>query len=71
MLPCFVGDLALGLRRITPKPLPAPRSSLWLLTHEDLKRTARIRATLDFLAKALVSERPLLEGRRPNVAARS
>ncbi len=65
LLPCYVGDLASGLRRVTPKALAEPRSALWLLTHDDLKRTARIRATLDFLAKALASERALLEGRRP------
>jgi DNA-binding transcriptional LysR family regulator len=64
LLPCYVGDLASGLRRVTPKALPEPRSALWLLTHDDLKRTARIRATLDFLAKAFASERALLEGRR-------
>jgi DNA-binding transcriptional LysR family regulator len=66
MLPCYVGDLAPTLRRVTPRALPEPRSALWLLTHDDLKRTARIRATLDFLAKSLASERALLEGRRPN-----
>jgi DNA-binding transcriptional LysR family regulator len=64
VLPCYVGDLASGLRRVTPKTLPEPRSALWLLTHDDLKRTARIRATLDFMAKALGSERALLEGKR-------
>jgi DNA-binding transcriptional LysR family regulator len=66
MLPCYVGDLASGLRRVTTKALSEPRSALWLLTHDDLKRAARIRAALDFLAKALVSERALLEGRRAN-----
>ncbi len=66
MLPCYVGDLAPALCRVTPRTLAEPRSALWLLTHDDLKRTARIRATLDFLAKALVSERALLEGKRPN-----
>ena len=64
MLPCYVGDPAPGLRRVTPKALAEPRSALWLLTHDDLKRTARIRATLDFLAKAFASERALLEGKR-------
>jgi len=64
LLPCYVGDLAPGLRRLTPKALAQPRSALWLLTHDDLKRTIRIRATLDFLAKALASERALLEGKR-------
>jgi DNA-binding transcriptional LysR family regulator len=64
LLPCYVGDLAPGLRRLTLKTLTEPRSALWLLTHDDLKRTGRIRATLDFLAKALASERPLIEGKR-------
>jgi len=66
LLPCYLGDPASGLRRLTPKTLAEPRSALWLLTHEDLRRTARIRATLDFLAKALASERALLEGKRSN-----
>jgi DNA-binding transcriptional LysR family regulator len=66
MLPCYVGDLSPALRRVSPRVLPEPRSALWLLTHDDLKRTARIRATVDFLAKALASERTLLEGRRAN-----
>ncbi|MBP1298163.1 MULTISPECIES: LysR family transcriptional regulator [Bradyrhizobium] len=64
LLPCYVGDLAPTLRRLTPKALAEPRSALWLLTHDDLKRTARIRATLDFLASALTSERALFEGKR-------
>jgi hypothetical protein len=38
------------------------------MTHDDLKRTTRIRATLDFLAKAFASERKLLEGKRINAA---
>jgi DNA-binding transcriptional LysR family regulator len=63
LLPCYAGDPVAGLRRVTSKALPEPRLALWLLTHDDLKRTARIRATLDFLAKAFRSERALLEGR--------
>ena len=68
LLPCYVGDLAPGLRRVTPNALPAPRSALWLLTHDDLKRTARVRATLEFLAQALASERPLMEGNGPDAS---
>ena len=70
VLPCYVGDTAPELRRVTPKTLAELRSALWLLTHDDLKRTARIRATLDFLAKALASERALFEGRRVDRARR-
>jgi DNA-binding transcriptional LysR family regulator len=65
LLPCYFGDTTAGLRRAVPKTLPEPRSALWLLTHDDLKRTARIRATMDFLATRLASERALLEGRQP------
>ena len=65
LLPCYFGDTAAGLHRAVPKTLPEPRSSLWLLTHDDLGRTARIRATMDFLAAALASQRALLEGRQP------
>ena len=66
LLPCYLGDPASGLRRLTPKTLAEPRSALWLLTHDDLRRTARIRATLDFLATAFASERALFEGRGTN-----
>jgi DNA-binding transcriptional LysR family regulator len=69
LLPCYLGDPASGLRRLTQKTLAEPRSALWLLTHDDLRRSARIRATLDFLAKALASERALLEGRRINASS--
>jgi DNA-binding transcriptional LysR family regulator len=68
LLLCYVGDPAAALRRFTPKTLSEPQSALWLLTHDDLKRTTRIRATLDFLAKAFASERKLLEGKRINAA---
>jgi DNA-binding transcriptional LysR family regulator len=64
LLPCYLGDEDDQLRRAQPSTVPEARSALWLLTHGDLKRTARIRAVMDFLATALGSERALLEGRR-------
>jgi DNA-binding transcriptional LysR family regulator len=64
LLPCYLGDEDDRLRRILPAPVPDAQSALWLLTHSDLRRTARIRAVMDFLATALGSERALLEGRR-------
>jgi len=64
LLPCYLGDQDDQLRRALPAPVPEAHSALWLLTHADLKRTARIRAVMDFLATALGSERVLLEGRR-------
>jgi DNA-binding transcriptional LysR family regulator len=41
------------------------RLDLWLLTHEDLRNTARIRAFMDFMANALATDADVLEGRRP------
>lgn len=41
-----------NLRQLTP-PDPAFDTGLWLLTHRDLKETARIRALLDFLYEEL------------------
>ncbi len=69
LLPCYLGDPAPGLSRLTRKKMTEPRSALWLLTHHDLRRTARIRATLDFLATAFTSERALFEGRQPSASA--
>jgi DNA-binding transcriptional LysR family regulator len=63
-LPCFLGDAEPGLVRVPPATLDF-RWTLWLLTHRDLRTTARIRAFLDFLFGVLQRERPLLEGRRP------
>lgn len=63
-LPCGIADLEPDLVRIAPLPDDFTLD-LWLLTHEDLRRTARIRAFLDFLAAALAAEAPLLEGQKP------
>lgn len=62
VLPCFVGAAHPGLVRVGA-PLEGWDSGLWLLTHEDLRRTARIRAVLDFLAGALAAETDRLAGR--------
>src|SRR5262249_49778379 len=64
LLPCYLGDEEVRLRRVPEAAGPDIRSALWLLTHSDLKRTARVRAVMDFLGSALSSERALLEGRR-------
>jgi hypothetical protein len=38
--------------------------SLWLLTHPDLRKVARIRTVLDFMADALSRQRGLIEATR-------
>jgi DNA-binding transcriptional LysR family regulator len=61
VLPCYVGDLSAGLTRVGA-PIAELGSALWLLTHPDLRRTARIRAVLDGLAELLLTLRPLFAG---------
>ncbi|CAN7635479.1 LysR family transcriptional regulator [Bradyrhizobium sp. LjRoot220] len=62
-LPCYLADPAAELRRVTT-PLPDMEGSLWLLTHPDLRKVARIRTVLDFMADALLRQRGLIEGKR-------
>ena len=52
VLPCFVADMDPDLVRCLP-PTEDDRS-LWLLTHERLRHTPRVRAVIDFLAERLM-----------------
>lgn len=61
-LPCFLADPEPELVRVLP-PEPALASELWLLTHADLRRTARVRAFMDHMAAGIRQDRGLLEGR--------
>ncbi len=61
VLPCYLGDADPALTRIGA-PLPELATDLWLLTHPDLRRTARIRAVLDVVADAVRKEQPRLAG---------
>ena len=61
-LPCYLGDATPGLARLDPAPLAEVESALWVLTHPDLRRTARVRAFTDFAARALAQRRALFEG---------
>jgi DNA-binding transcriptional LysR family regulator len=60
-LPCFLGDRVPELARVLP-PEPTLAGELWLLTHPDLRRTARVRAFMETLARGIRRERALLEG---------
>ncbi len=62
-LPCFMGDQQPTLVRLQTLDQP---TSLWILTHADLRRSARIRAFMDFMYAALLSQRRILEGRYKN-----
>lgn len=67
LLPCALGDAQRAWHRL--RVVPEAAAPLWILTHKDLKTTARVRVVRDFLADALRAERALIEGR--SAAARS
>lgn len=64
-LPCYLGDLEPGLVRAIAEPVPALSRELWLVTHADLRHTARVRACLDVIGEGVAARRPLLEGHGP------
>ena len=61
LLPCFIGAATPGLRRLSA-PLPELANGIWLLTHADLRQTARVRAFMDFAAGEIAKQRKTIEG---------
>ncbi len=63
LLPCFVGDRDPELQRVRAAPIDALGLPIWVLTHPDLKRLARVRVLMDFLCERIVAMRAFYEGR--------
>jgi DNA-binding transcriptional LysR family regulator len=61
LLPCFLGDARPGLVRIGRPPSDID-VGLWILTHSDLRRSARVRAFMDFAGAELTRHRRSIEG---------
>ena len=64
LLPCFLGDPHADLTRVGYL-LPELDSGLWMLTHSDLRRAARVRAFMDFAGAELTKQRRAIEGEEP------
>src|SRR5882724_5170301 len=64
LLPCFIGHGLPMLAQLT-SPLPEVQGELWLLTHPDLRNTARVRTFLDFCAGEFANRKSLIEGQAP------
>jgi DNA-binding transcriptional LysR family regulator len=65
LLPCYLGDPEPGLRRALAEPIEALSRELWIVTHQDLRHTARIRAFFDTVAEGVETARALIEGQPP------
>jgi DNA-binding transcriptional LysR family regulator len=63
VMPCYLGDPDPDLVRFLPQPISELTGELWIVTHNDLKRTARVRAFFDLVGNGLAAERELFEGR--------
>ena len=61
---CFMADPQPNLVRLTDAP-PMPLADFWVLTHPDLRQTPRIRAVMDFIARAMKAKEDLVSGRHP------
>jgi DNA-binding transcriptional LysR family regulator len=61
-LPCVLGDPDPLLRRV-PARYVEPGWGLWVLSHVDLRSTARVRIFRDYLVDALEQQRDLIEGK--------
>jgi len=55
-------DTDRSLQRVSPV-FPRVGWGLWILTHEDLRWTTRVKVFTDFIANALSTQKDLLEGR--------
>jgi DNA-binding transcriptional LysR family regulator len=62
VLPCYLADPDPQLIRVGA-PVPELQSELWLLTHPQLRRTARVKTFMDTMARLLQPTVPLFEGR--------
>lgn len=62
LLPCYLGDQEPDIGSVF-LPEAALTRELWLVTHRDLRNTARVRAFFDVVGQGLTARRPLLEGR--------
>ena len=62
VLPCYLGDPEPGLVRAMAEPVADLTRELWIVTHNDLKKTARVRAFFDIVGEGLANQRALFQG---------
>jgi DNA-binding transcriptional LysR family regulator len=67
LLPCYLGDGHPDVARALADPVPELAAELWIVTHADLKRMARVRAFFDIVGEGLIRERGLFAG-KPDIA---
>ena len=61
VLPCYVGDGHPLLDRMTP-PILEIAAEYWIIVHRDLRRSACVRAVIDWIKAAFAEQRDVLAG---------
>ena len=62
-MPCYVGDTESSIRRLDLK-LTASTCGIWILSHVDLRSTARVRVAREFLINVIEEQRDLILGEK-------
>ena len=68
VLPCIIADADPELIQCVP-PKESQGRSMWLVTHERVRHTHRVRVVIDFLYDKIVRHIRELEARRAAAAA--
>ena len=61
VLPCYVGDGHPLLERLT-SPIPELAAEYWIVVHRDLRRSACVRAVMDWVRQVFAAQRDLIAG---------
>jgi DNA-binding transcriptional LysR family regulator len=62
LLPCYLGDGQAEIVRAFRDPIAELQGELWIVTHVDLKGTARVRAFFEIVGEGLARERGVFSG---------
>ena len=62
-MPCFVGDTQPGIERLRIDLEPSTWG-IWILSHVDLRSTARVRVAREFLIDVIEKQRDLILGNK-------
>lgn len=62
LLPCYLGDNDPQLVRAWQKPIAELSRELWIVTHADLRKTARVRAFFEVVGDGLAARQHLFAG---------
>jgi len=61
VLPCYIGDGHPLLERLTP-PIQEIAAEYWIIVHRDLRRSACVRAVIDWVKALFAEQRDVLAG---------